>query len=255
MKPLFQFSVVYLVVGLLSANLAWSNTAEFSSIAERFFIAVRSGDKAAAERAISPQWQESMEPAVFERFLAVLQLNDYQSAKWQSSEITDGNGQLKGAFTSSDNTFPVTLKFINLEGSWLIHGISVSPSTPPVKLAAPDYDAAVALVSATMDAFANAVNERNMRLFYDTGSESFRIRHGVNDLDAAFKQFYSAGDFKERVAGVPGLAKPSIKDGYLIVEGGFDTGGYKTRFKLDYTVEGTAWKLIGFGLSSNPTAG
>jgi hypothetical protein len=251
MKTLIKVSALTALISLFCAQLAGANTELFSEIAEEFFIDVRAGNKEAVSSSMSAQWRSSMKPDVFERFLNVLGLDDYQSASWLDSEIIDAKGQLKGEFSSSDKTFPVTLTFVQQEGKWLVHGISVSPSTPPVKLPVPDYDAAVELVTGTMQAFASAVNARDMSSFYNNGSETFRIRHSVEEIEQAFGQYYGTDDFSERVAGVPGLAKPTLKDGYLIIEGGYLAAGYKTGFKLDYVSESGVWKIIGIGISSN----
>lgn len=252
MKMIRKLRTLYVIAGLLFANAAWSNTTEFSELAEEFFTAAHSGKYADVEKFISPQWLSAIQPDEFERFLNVLSLDDFRSANWGDGGSSEGTGELKGEFVSSDDKFPISLTYLKHQGKWMIHGISVSPATPPVNLPVPDYNAIVALVQATMRDFATAVNNRDMTSFHATAAGSARIRHGIDEYQKTFAQFFGDDDFSLRVSGVPGVAKPTLKEGYLEVLGGYEVAGYVTKFKIEYVNDKSAWKLASLGIQSNP---
>ena len=248
-----KFSTVCLIIGLLYPHTVWSKATEFSELAEGFFTAASSGEVADIEEFVSPQWASAMSPDQFKRFLNVLSLDDYQGAEWGNSEAEDGLVTLKGKFVSSDDKFPISLMFYQHDGKWLIDSISVSPSTPQATLPEPGYEAVVALVQGTMKDFANAVNKRDMTSFYASASSSMRIQHAVSEFQEAYSQFFGDDDFSLRVAGVPGVAKPTYKEGYLEIHGGYKTGGYTTRVKIEYVNDWSEWKLASLAIRSNLT--
>ncbi len=240
---------------LICINLAWANNVELEQIAERFFVAATEGDQATMLAMMSPAWKENLQIPVFERFMGEFGLDDFQGIEWGDTKLTEGGRELNAVFSSSADQFPIRVLMESHNKEWLILGVSVLPKIPQALLSEPSYEETVVLVTATMREFADCINARSMKTLYQSASGSFRIRHSLEEFSEAFKQYFSSGDFHQRVNGTPQLARPTLKDNYLIVEGGYNTGGFSTRFKLDYVAEGDLWKIIGVGISSNPDAG
>ena len=243
---------ICLVASMLFANSAWSDSGEFSGLAENFLSSARSGKLANVDEFISPQWLQVIKPDEFERFLDVFGLDDYQRVIWGESSSEGNTGELKGEFIGADAKFPIVLAFLKHEGKWLLNGITVLPNKPPVVLPEPDYETTLALVQKTMADFSNAVNKKDMKLFHATGSTSFRIRHGSDELQEVFAQYFDTGDFSQRFSTIPELAKPTYEEGYLKVLGGLEAAGYTTRFEIEYVSEKSEWRVTSFGIASNP---
>ncbi len=252
MKKPLKLLALSIATWVICTNLAWSNNAELEGIAKRFFIAATEGDQATVLAMMSPTWKENLQIPMFERFMHEFGLDDFQGIEWGETKLIEGGMELNAQFSSSTDQFPIQVVMESHDKKWLILRVSVLPKIPQPLLPEPSYEETVVLVSATMREFADSMNAKTMKTLYQSASRLFRIRHSLEESSEAFKQYFGEGDFHERVSGTPGLARPTLKDNYLIVEGGYNTGGFKTRFKLDYVAEGDLWKIIGVGISSNP---
>jgi len=125
-------------------------------------------------------------------------------------------------------------------------------STSSASSLLPAREESVALISRTMNDFADALLSRNFDAFYATFSSTWKKQTTAKDVAAAMEQFTPFGrEVKKSVnASDPYLNAPPVIDAHavLILQGFYRIEGTKMLFDLQYIREKDAWKLFGMDL-------
>lgn len=116
----------------------------------------------------------------------------------------------------------------------------------------PAREESVALISRTMNDFADALLRRDFDTFYATFSSAWKKQTTAQDVAAAMEQFTPFGrEVKKSVnASDPYLNAPPAIDAHsvLTLQGFYRIEGTKMLFDLQYIREQDAWKLFGMDL-------
>lgn len=116
----------------------------------------------------------------------------------------------------------------------------------------PNREEETALISETMNDFADALISRNFERFYSTFSSAWKKQTTAAALAQAMQQFLPFG--KEVKASVknssPYLNAPPSIDAHnvLTLQGFYRIEGTKMLFTLQYVYESSFWKLFGMNL-------
>lgn len=115
-----------------------------------------------------------------------------------------------------------------------------------------------ALVFDSLFAFNRAVQEKSFVKFHEERlSPEFRKQFPLDKFTAAFQVFIDKGYDISNIAKSEPIfdVTPAIdSDGLLLLKGHYPTRPNKVTFKLTYTYESSAWKLMGINVQAAPSA-
>lgn len=156
-------------------------------------------------------------------------------------------------------TLPIFLACIAVlvGASFFLQGTPTSPGGNASSSASsspflPAREESVALISRTMNDFADALLSKDFEKFYATFSSAWKKQTTAEDVAAAMGQFTPFGREVKKSVGnsEPYLNAPPVIDAHsvLTLKGFYRIEGTKMMFSLQYIREGGAWKLFGVDL-------
>ena len=113
-----------------------------------------------------------------------------------------------------------------------------------------------ALAFDSLFAFNKAVQQKSFARFYEERlSSQFRKQFSLEKFAATFQQFIVKGyDISNIAKSEPVFDSPPAfdSDGFLVLQGHYDTRPNRVTFKLTYVYESSAWKLVGIDVHVVP---
>ncbi|MDA0993787.1 MAG: hypothetical protein O3A13_09155 [Proteobacteria bacterium] len=228
-------------------------TSDMVRTADDFFLATKNGDIAAAYSFLSEDFQASTSQSELSTFAQSNRLTEFQEANWQNRSVSGGRGELVGSITTtSGGVVPISLSLVKGDNSWKIYAIQKPATGLQVESASfqmPSASDQVDLARTTMHVFAESVNDRSMKAFFEHTSNLWQKQTTIEDLDQAFAVFYEFGaDLTVLDNFSPGFdPEPSVdENGILLLSGYYPTKPTQVHFEQKYVYEGLGWKLVGF---------
>jgi len=262
-------TIIVLIIGITMYA-----TSGMTEAVNEFFIHVKTKHYNDAYDLLSDDFKQSTSKNEFKAFLIQNSLTEYKNASWDSRSFENNMGKLEGTVTTkSGDSIPLTIQFIKNQDVWKIFSITKqmagvqqvqntkvetekeaetniksNKSTPQL----PSKDKLISLTQENTQIFAQAVNAKNMSVFYDQISSFWQKDTTPEALDKAFDAFYKAGiDFTVLKNITPTLNKEPtlLKDGRLLTEGHYPTSPSVVYFNYSYINENNHWKLVGFNIN------
>ena len=243
------------IVGVIAVGLVavFYFTSDMVSVADDFFLSARDGDIATAYSLLSDDFQSTTTQSELLAYLEDNRLVNYQEANWQNRSINGGRGELTGSITTaSGGVVPISISFVKGAESWKIYSIQKPASGLQTESRAAQIPAEadqVELVRTTIREFAESINQRSMKNFYDHSSKLWQQQTTVEEFDQAFAEFYNLGADLTVLDGYSPVfdSTPLLnEDGVLVLSGYYQTNPSQFYFEQKYIYEGLGWKLIGF---------
>lgn len=230
--------------------------------ADNFFEAISQGDIVASEEFLSEDFKKGTSSDELEQFLRQSKLNDFKSVSWSSRSIENDTGNLSGTVTcNSGETIPLTMTFVNKNGSWLIQGIELAESGVAFNQVAtktvPSEDEAAKLVDRAIADFGDSIRKKDYSGFWATTDESFRNDVPLKRFTEIFSGFIDVGSDFSWVKGVAPVfdVAPTMnaENGRLELRGHYLADPY-VGFEFDFVDRADGWKIVAINVVVRPVA-
>jgi hypothetical protein len=116
------------VMGLAGATVAlvFALTAGAAGAADAFLAQVGQGRYEEAYRATAPQFQAQTTLDTFRATMQRFSLDKYESASWNSREVSGARAQLEGTVMTRDGgRVLATVTLVKVDGAWKIYGMQM----------------------------------------------------------------------------------------------------------------------------------
>ena len=240
--------IIFVVVGLI-IGVVFYLTSGATKSADNFFSLVKEGKTDEAYQSLSQQFKEKTTEEQFEVFIETSSLVDFDSAFWNSRNMSIDTAKLEGTIkTKDDKTIPLELEFVKEDGQWKILSIDVKGGIAQDKIIPTDSDV-IKLVNGSIQLFGEAVKNEDFSVFHSLVAKIWQAQTTPEDLKASFITFIdNKVDLTVLSNTTPFLSeKPIIdSDGLLILKGYYSYQNYPpVNFQLKYIYEYPEWKLVG----------
>ncbi|HEY7608353.1 MAG TPA: hypothetical protein VIF14_03905 [Alphaproteobacteria bacterium] len=232
-------------------------TAGASDAAEQFLARIGRGQYEEAYRSTTPQFQAQTS---FETFRATMQrykIDAYDSASWNSREISGGRATLEGTIrTRGGGNVSARISLVEIGDAWKVEGLHLKAAgiterqTGSAAPAAPDTATARKLALRSLADFNEAVRRGDFSAFHATLARPFRAKYSPAQLKTIFKAFVESKiDLKPIEQLDPVFTRgPGLEGGTLELAGYFATRPSQVHFELSYVMEDGAWRLTGINV-------
>ncbi len=222
-----------------------------TNVAAGFFGAVKKNDYHTAYGLTSYDFQMSISPEDFRKFLKKANLYDIKDAAWTSSEVDNGVGTLDGIITSAGGKeMKVRMMFLKEGENLRILSITRESSgnvESAGKLAMPGIDKIEAIIRQAFYDFAMAVNKADFNDFHSNISQAWQQQTTAPAIQDIFAEF-----IRKRIdltvvedAELVHSQSPYLSgEGVLKSEGKFLAQPWDVNFKLSFVYEFPDWKLF-----------
>jgi hypothetical protein len=241
-------AVVFVVVGVFVLTRPLVDTSE------QFLVLLGQGKSAEAYALTASSFRAVRDESSFTRAAQELGLTECSSVSWHNRQIRNQDGLAEGTVrTSNGSSMPVFVQLTRENGKWVIVGLSyggrelTSAGRPPV----PGGEELQGMVAEALLEFNRAVQSKDFTAFYDRLSLVWKKQTSPERLAQDFKVFIDKqidiGPIKNFK---PQMAPATIKDddGMLVVTGHYATEPEQVRFELEYSHEGSNWRLSGISV-------
>jgi hypothetical protein len=239
-------------------------------VAQQFLESIKAGkiQTAYAETSFAFQAQQTLKD--FDAKVRDLNLDEFQSAKWQRTEDTPDQVTLDGTVSlAKDQQIPLTVTLYAQQRQWLVSAISTSAlgeDGQPVQFSSlgqpyqyarslrrdlPGENDLRALVKETLKKFDTALEGRDFAEFYSYISSTWQSQISETRFKDAFQQFL---DREIHLGGIDAAAitfeePPRIgSEGILLMSGVCKTTPQAAHFTLKYIYEVPKWRLFAIAL-------
>lgn len=249
------FISVVVCAGII--GMAFYMTSGIVDTADSFFQQVAAGNIDEAWTHVSKEFKESTSREEFEAFLEQSSLDEYQSATWNNRQVTNDEGTLEGTIKTPDGSIPLTLTLVKGDDGWKIQAIELADSgiVNQSQASVPTLEESAALVKATTQEFALAVNNKDFTDFHKNLAVEFQEELSPEQFAEVFAVFIEQEidltvleDLEPVFTADPGVAA----DGMLHLEGYFPSEPSRTHFSYNYVYRDDGWKLLGLDVNIKP---
>lgn len=228
--------------------------------ADSFFKSAAAGDMETAGTYLAEGFRSETSDEELARFLEGSGLLDYQEADWGGRSVDTSSGKLTGkVITRSGGSIPLTITFVREGGEWKIYHIQREGSgvevTQQAEAPLPSRAEAAALVKATTQEFALAVNAKDMSDFHANLAREFQEQVSLDALHEIFAPFLTQDidltvlqDFEPMFTSDPALSA----EGVLHLEGYYPTTPSRAYFDYTYVHRDDRWQLLGINVNVTP---
>lgn len=220
--------------------------------AETFLTQLGDGKIEEAYANTSATLRQQQPLPAFQRTVKELGLTDYASASWSSRKVQGDRAHLEGSVaTRPGGKIPLTLELVKESETWkvvYVSGPRAGVTTEQSGKTLPTDAEGRGLILASLFAFNQAVQRGDFSDFHSQISQLWQEQITPERLKEAFAEFVTKQIDISKIKEVePILTEPPQinSDGVLILEGYYPTHPAKVHFRLKYTYEHPAWKLLG----------
>jgi hypothetical protein len=241
-------SVVAAFAGVFA--LVWHLTSALAETADKFFLALKSGDVEQARTFLAEDFRAATSEAELANFVERSALARYESASWTSRSIENTSGYLAGTVTTEDGgSVPLQISLVREHGSWKIlslrkpeAGILSGDGQQP-----PSAAEQLRLARASTELFAEALTLKDFSRLHGEISQVWQQQITAAQLQAAFKPFLDQdADLTVLNSMEPRIRVAKFDDqGAFALEGTYPSQPNTVSFRYRYLYEGVDWKLIG----------
>jgi len=265
MGKLLKIFLGFLTFVAIVIAAAFYFTSGIANKADDFFKAVTKHEYDSAYSMLSEEFKKNTNKQELIAFLEQNNLTQVKETSWNSREIKNGQGTVKGKVTSeTGGTVPLTINFIKGKNDWMIYSITKPGSgirnknndtNEQTARNIPNNDELIKLVQESNNVFAGSIAKKDMNEFYNYSSKLWRDDTTAEELARVFNSFYQFDD-KLFVLNkhIPAFTqKPFINENsFLQVTGEYSQLKPKIiTFTHKYIKEGLEWKLVGFKMNIN----
>lgn len=225
--------------------------------ADAFFQQVAEGNMDEAWTHLSADFKESTPRDELEAFLEDSSLAEYESASWNNRRVTPDTGTLEGTVKTPEGRIPITISFVKEDDGWKIQSIEKEPTgiAQSAEVSVPTLEESAALVKATTQEFAAAINNEDFSEFHKNIAVEFQEKLSPEEFAEVFAVFIEQEidlsgleNLEPVFTSDPGLAA----DGTLHLEGYFPSTPSRTHFSYTYVHREEGWKLLGLDVNIKP---
>jgi hypothetical protein len=250
------------LVGIV-ALVIFGLTKPLVQTADGFFDDIKSGALDRAYERVSNDFKRASGVDEFREQVAKYGLNAVKTTSWSSRNMRgfgEGSlGELDGTATDADGTVrPVSMRLVKEGGVWRIQGLSIKPAgvtSPGQTREMPNERELVRMTHDIVVAFSRSLSDKSMKTLHEAISERWRREQSVESLEAAFKEFLDRGvDLTKFESLTPVFdGEPKIDEqGWLVVNGYYETPVERLEFEQTFLPEGLGWKLGGLSINVKP---
>ncbi|MEM1131568.1 MAG: hypothetical protein AAGH53_01375 [Pseudomonadota bacterium] len=249
------------VLGIVAAiaaiiSLVFWLTGDVAKAGDDFFVALEEGNTAQAYALLAPEFKADASQSDFESYLQKSGLSDVQSVSWSSRNINGDSGSLEGtATTKSGSTIPLTIELVKTGKEWKIYRIDLKTAgfeNGQTGMALPSAAEQMQLVKGSTAVFSEAVAAKDMSIFHEYVSPTWKSQITPKGLEDAFSGFYA---YQTDVAALsdiePTLQPATIDENSIVTIKGYytiadsDAQFSRAEFTYNYIFEGLKWRVFG----------
>jgi len=240
--------VAIAIIIMIPIGVAFFLTSDLSKSADRFFLAVKSGNYDEAYSLLSADFKKDTSKSALKVYLEKNALHQSKRTRWNSKSIHSNRAKVIGSLTTeTEMSIPIEVTF--LKGTeWKINSIRKLLPGVNAEKQVPSQEEQRSLVRENMHFFALSVKEHSMEKVYNKLSNAWKRQWTLDRFEKTFSSFYSLGNqlmvIDQVAPKFPDNATINKED-LLIIKGIYPTQPKQVFFEHKYIFEGLKWKLVG----------